>query len=75
MLITLLVYVIKITPPTYITLQTGEDPIVSPLIYKGIYPPYPPIWGRYPLPPPYPPSIYVFLGSKRGDNPLNEIFV
>jgi hypothetical protein len=28
-----------------------------------------------PLPPPYPPHIWQFVRSKRGDNPQNKVFV
>jgi hypothetical protein len=45
MLITLVVYVIGITSPPYIRLQTGEDPIVSRLVYIGGVPSIPPYMG------------------------------
>jgi len=66
MLISLVVYVVGITSPPYIRLQTGEGPIVSRLVYGGDVPSIPPYMGWGPPPSPVSPLHIVVLGVSKG---------
>jgi len=66
MLITLVVYVVVITSPPYITYKTGEDPMVSRLVYRGGVPSIPPYMGYIPPPSPVSPLHIAVFGASKG---------